>query len=133
MVDLPNAASVPQGLDQERLNKTIARAGLVGAANNTKWDELITFIRNEDLRPSYRSKWINGYVFKWDAEWHYHLPFPFKGVMWLDISTNVNGEDLTEHYVAVIDSIGFDYHVGSGSVRVFGYLPRDTEGISDGP
>ncbi|MGL6213593.1 DUF6678 family protein [Billgrantia desiderata] len=131
MTDLPGAASVPRGLNEERLDKEIARAGLVGAANNTKWNELIAIIRNEGLRPSYRSKWINGYVSEWDVEWCYHLPFPFKGVMWLDISTNVNGEDLTSHYVAVVDSIGLDYQEGASIVRVFGYLPRDTEGIND--
>ena len=129
MADLPNAASVPQGFDEERLDKEIARSGLVGAANNTKWDELIACIRGEDLRPSYRSKWINGYVSRWDVEWHYHLPFPFKGVRWLDISTHVNGEDRKDHYIAIIHSIGFDYQVGVDIVRIFGYLPRDTEGI----
>lgn len=131
MTDLPDAASVPQGLDEERLDKEIARAGLVGAANNTKWNELIAFVRNEQRRPSWRSKWVNGYVSKWDVEWHYHLPFPFKGVMWLDISTNIHGEDFTERYVAAIDSIGLDYQVGPDLVRVFGYLPRDTEGLDD--
>jgi len=131
MIDLPSAASVPQGLDEEHLDHEIARTGLVGAANNTKRDELIAFIRNEDLRPSYRSRWINGYISEWDVEWDYHLPFPFKGVMWLDISTNVNGEDRKDHYVTVVESIGLDYQVGSGIVRVFGYLLRDTEGLDD--
>mgnify|MGYP006138217031 CR=1 FL=1 len=131
MTDLPDAASVPQGLDEERLDREIARAGLVGAANNTKWNELISIVRKDHRWPSWRSKSINGYVSQWDVEWHHHLPFPFKGVLWLDISTNVNGEDLTDHYAAVIDSIGLDYQVGADMVRVFGYLPRDTEGLDD--
>ena len=131
MSDLPNAASVPRGLNVESLDKEIRRLGLVGAANDTKWNELINKVRSEERRPSYRSKWINGFISRWDVEWHYHLPFPFKGVMWLDISTLIGKRNELGYYLGIVEEIGFDFIASKDLVRVFGYLPRDMEGFGD--
>jgi len=88
----------------------------VGLANNTKWNELISAIRAwKEWRPSYRTKGINGFISRWDVEWLYHLPFPFKYVLWFDIGCHqAKGTkiiDRTEDLVRLVSGIGLDYEV----------------------
>ncbi|WP_266160215.1 DUF6678 family protein [Dyella silvatica] len=120
-----------------KLIESIKTRGLAGAANDTKWNELIDFIRSRDgWVPSYRCKFVlNGYISRWDTEWSYHLPFPFKSVEWFDIGLHqlirhgpllpVSVIDHSEWLLPKIHSIGFDHVVAGDVVRLFGYLPRD--------
>lgn len=56
--------------EKKKVRAIVQKRGLVGAANNTKWNELITFMRQKDgWRPSYRYKWVNGFLSGWDVEW----------------------------------------------------------------
>jgi hypothetical protein len=87
MSTLPNSKSIPKGVDVDKIKKLIARKNMAGLANDTKWDELIESMRSKkEWRPSYRSKSVSGYISGWDTEWYYHLPFPFVGVEWFEIS-----------------------------------------------
>lgn len=80
------ADACPEGVKERDIRARAASRRLVGAANNTKWNELISYFRGmPDWRPSYRWKSVDGYVSGWDVEWFYHLPFPFIGVQWLDV------------------------------------------------
>ena len=70
-----------------KVRALVARKNWIGAANTTKWNELITYFRGKQgWTPDHRSKWVNGYVSEWGGDWHYHLPLPFLGVEWLDIT-----------------------------------------------
>lgn len=133
---LPMANAVPKGMNEERLNKLIMESNLTGLANNTKWNELINYIRKKDgWRPAWRSKSINGYISEWDVEWEYHLPFPFKLVLWFDIGCyeeeykpKLLDKEITDHsneLINVIESIGFEYEKNNDIIRIFGYGPKD--------
>ena len=115
---------------------------LVGAANNTKWNELISEIREwKPWQPSYRSKWVNGYVSHWDTEWYYHLPFPFIGVQWLDIGTHqeiITGQlieneiiDHSKKIINLLNNIGLSFATAGDFIRVWGYLPHCFEQFED--
>jgi hypothetical protein len=134
MSELPTAGSVPLNVKDDFRAQAAAR-GLVGAASNTKWDELIAFIRDlEGWRPSYRSKAITGYISGWDVEWSYHLPTPFSCVQWLDIGLKglspldgVGKRKIVDHSTLIIlkiAEIGFEYEVRGDIVRIWGYLPK---------
>jgi hypothetical protein len=126
-INYPNAESVPRGLNVKDIEKEIEKRNLVGLANNSKWNKLISEIRiHDDWRPSYRSKWVNGHVSGWDVEWFYHLPFPFLGVMWFDISLKSNGESVN-WIIDLIKKIGFDYEINNEIVRIYGYGPREND------
>lgn len=112
-----------------------ALRGLVGAANNTKWNELISFVRAmPGWKPSYRSKSVTGHISEWDVERFYHLPFPFTSVYWLDIGLHEKGSGsgnarstITDHsslIIPAIQRIGFEFEVREDVVRVWGYLPK---------
>ncbi|WP_349654526.1 DUF6678 family protein, partial [Pseudoalteromonas sp. S4389] len=48
---------------------------LDGAANNTKWNELICAVREWKIwKPPFRSKWVTGQISECDCEWCYHFP-----------------------------------------------------------
>ena len=126
---LPMANSIPAGINVDKIRRTIVEQGLVGASNNTKWNELIRLMRERSAQekwvPSYRSKWLNGHISEWDCEWYYHLPFPFLGVLWLDISSLGNDEkDEADWLLPAIDQIGFEHEFSGGVTRIWGYLPR---------
>lgn len=134
MNSLPMADAVPRGTKDD-FRAIAASRGLVGAANNTKWNELISYVRGmSGWRPSYRSKSVTVYISQWDVEWFYHLPFPFSAVQWLDIGLHERESvarllppKITDHsteMIAVLRSIGFDFEVRGDVVRVWGYLPR---------
>jgi hypothetical protein len=137
MQEFPNA-STGATLEVAKIKRVVASRGLVGAANNTKWNELLTSVREmQGWRPSYRTKVVEGHVSSWDTEWFYRLPFPLVCVEWLDIglrevqrgatlaqSVEVNH---TEKLVSLLQRIGFEFEVRSDVARVWGYLPKSME------
>lgn len=135
---LPTAKSSPSAGEREQVRRLIARSGLCGLANDTKWDELITAMRASDWRPGYRWKCIDGLPSSWDVEWSYHLPFPMISVEWFDISYQQKVVDhrlppvthLIDHsgwIVALLRRIGLDYQIEETMIRIFGYAPRNLD------
>ena len=126
-----------------KLRKLIAAQGLTGLANDTKWNELIEFMRKvprEDWCAGYRYRCFDsGYVSEWDCEWWHHLPFPFISVMWLDLSFieeihrgKLISSELIDHspdLERLLLRIGFDFEKGADTIRIFGYAPRDRDGF----
>lgn len=132
MKSLPSAKTVPSSLDEEKLNKKLSESNLTGLSNNIKWDKLISYMRDKkDWKPSYRSKLIEGYISDWDVEWSYHLPFPFKGVLWFDISCTSETEDHSKEFIDLVERINFDYIHENQIVRIFGYSPKDYEKLNE--
>ncbi|WP_390623673.1 DUF6678 family protein [Telmatocola sphagniphila] len=144
--DLPNAKSTPRNPfvsynsdEREKLRRIISERGLIGLANDTKWDEFINAIRSRtDWRPSYRFKCIDGPISDWDVGWFYHLPFPFLSVEWFDIGylqklrvhrlpPQEKIIDHSEWLIPLLEQVGMDYHVGADLIRIFGYSPRSFE------
>ena len=132
------ADASPNKEEKEKIQKVLEERQLAGAANNTKWNELITAMREkEGWRPSYRYKWIDGYISAWDVEWWYHLPFPFIGVEWFDIGLHQTVKtgrlvkdkiiDHSEWITELLDKIGFDYEVFGDVARIWGYYPKSYE------
>ena len=133
--DRPFVSEIP------RIRKFVEKEGLVGLANDTKWNELISWARHlqdEGWSPAFRYSCIDSdYISGWDGEWYHHLPYPMISVNWIDLTF------LEEVYVArllpskVINhreelenklrDIRFDYVVGEKTIRVFGYAPRVRE------
>ncbi|WP_241239315.1 DUF6678 family protein [Burkholderia stagnalis] len=136
---LPMADAVPRGMDKEKV-ASLARRKFAGAlANDTKWNELIAFVRGlNGWRPSYRSKWVNGYVTGWDVEWFYHLPFPFVGVEWFEIGLHEQaspGHEVTDHSALVLGKlaeIGFEFEARDDVARIWGYAPKSYEDFPPG-
>ncbi|WP_321808574.1 DUF6678 family protein [Burkholderia sp. BCC1993] len=128
------ADAVPRGMDKEKV-AALARRKFTGSlANDTKWNELITFVRDlSGWRPSYRSKWVNGHVTDWDVEWFYHLPFPFVGVEWFDIGLNAQASathqaaDQSARVLGKLAEIGFEFEARCEVVRIWGYGPKSYE------
>jgi hypothetical protein len=114
---------------KEKARSLVARRGLVGAANDTKWNELITCMRQRaGWRPSWRCKSVNGHVSDWDAEWGWHLPFPFIAVEWFDMGLHDGADnDHSPWILGKLRDIGFEFEVAGSVVRVFGYLPMSFE------
>lgn len=134
MAEIPMADSVPRGVTGDFAKIATARR-LAGAANTTKWNELISSFRGSSAwRPKFRSKSIAGGITKWDGEWFYHLPFPFICVEWFDIEFQevvrrgslVEPEviDHSEVFTEMLSRIGLDVEKGRSSIRIWGYLPR---------
>ncbi|MGS0496913.1 DUF6678 family protein [Pseudoalteromonas mariniglutinosa] len=59
---LPMADTVSHEKDVKEAKRLIAEKQLVGAANNTKWNELISQMREISNPPCYRTKVVNGYI-----------------------------------------------------------------------
>lgn len=134
MSELPMADAAPFNTKDDFRAKAASR-GLVGAANNTKWNELISSMRAlSDWRPSYRSKSVTGHISAWDAEWFYHLPLPFACVQWLDIGLHEQVSvgrllppkitDHSEPILSELRKIGLEFEVRGDVVRIWGYLPK---------
>ena len=130
----PMADAVPLNTKNDFRFEATSR-GLVGACNNTKWNELISFVRDmPHWRPSYRSKSVTGHISEWDVEWFYHLPFPFTSVQWLDIglheqiaATKDEPMSIADHstfILSALEKIGLEYEVHHDIVRIWGYLPK---------
>jgi hypothetical protein len=129
---LPNAKSTRTPDERAKLQRVVARRGLTGLANDTKWDELIGAMRaRTQWRPSYRFKCIDGPPSGWDVEWFYHLPFPLIAVEWLDIAlVQKVGARTIDHAAwieAMVRDTGLDYRKGHTMLRIFGYAPRSDE------
>jgi hypothetical protein len=133
---LPTAKSVPSLLDEERLNRHIARRNLVGLSNNTKWNELINRLREpQGWSPSWRAKTVKDELIGWDKENYYHLPVPMKSVLWFDIGLidewkakkPIKREfyDYTELILNIVKPIGIDYEISNDILRIFGYSPKN--------
>ncbi len=136
---LPMAGAVPRGTDKEKI-VSLARRKFAGAlANDTKWNELITFVRGlNGWRPSYRSRSVSGHVTGWDVEWFYHLPFPFVGVEWLDIGLHEQASprhQVVDHSVLLLGKlaeIGFEFEARGDVARIWGYAPKSCEDFPPG-
>ncbi|MHA3050323.1 MULTISPECIES: DUF6678 family protein [Acinetobacter] len=126
------------GINDERKSITLAlqNGQWSSIANNTKWTELISAIRNDDWHPSYRFCWIsNRFISSWDAEWHHHLPYPFAGVLWFDMSTLEHQiekpwghKKIIDHSTRLINlllKIGLEHEKRGDVIRIWGYLPKD--------
>ncbi len=126
---VPPLADAGSREQKEKARSLVLRRGLVSAANDTKWNELITFMRRRpDWRPGWRYKWVNGHVSDWDVEWWWHLPFPFVGVEWFDMGLHDRtGNDQSSWLLDKLKEIGFEFEVAGDVVRVFGYLPKSLE------
>ena len=132
------ASGIVEGMTQEykeKINALIRSRGLAGAANDTKWNELVTFFRELDgWTPGYRAKSVNGLISDWDVEWFCHLPFPFVSVEWFDINLleviSVGQRvpsrviDHSEAILTKLKAIGFEFEARAGTVRIWGYLPK---------
>ena len=135
---LPSAKATQHPDERRKLRRVIEERGLVGLANDTKWDELLAFMRSRrEWLPSYRYKCVDGPPSGWDVEWYYHLPFPLMSVEWFDIGRRQETYRgrlipplVTDHLPwieAALRQIGFDYEVGPELIRIFGYAPRSME------
>ena len=139
----PSAKSALRPENREKIREWIARRGLCGLANDTKWDEFLAEMRPlaEGRRPwrhCYRFKTVFGFRSEWDCEWFYHLPFPFLGVEWFDVAflqethehrlpPRVHMTDHSPFLEDLLKRVGLDYRKGETMVRIFGYSPRDME------
>ena len=135
MHSLPLADAVPVGEDRGAIALKARRKFSGALANDTKWNRLLEYMRSlEKWTPSYRSKWINGHISRWDSEWCYHLPFPFVGVEWFDIGVHQKihtgrllAPKIIDHSSSIIGKlkdIGFDFEVKGDVVRIWGYYPK---------
>jgi hypothetical protein len=65
---VPQAAAGTE-LEKEKIRRAIEARQLVGAANDTKWGELLDAIRRrQGWRPSYRFKCVAGPISRWDVD-----------------------------------------------------------------
>jgi hypothetical protein len=90
-------------------------------------------------RPSYRFKCVDGKPSYWDTEWWYHVPIPMVSVEWLDIGLvqekhrgQLVEPELIDHrdwILEILDEARFCYEVHGEIVRIFGYLPKNLEGL----
>ncbi|HRJ48178.1 MAG TPA: hypothetical protein PKY38_12515 [Opitutaceae bacterium] len=136
---MPPASSSPDPADKFR--RLIARRGLAGLANHTKWQELFAVMRSrEGWWPSYRCKTVEDRILGWDTEWHAHVPDPLV-IRWLDIAFReehtahaLTAPTWTDHSAwieAAIRTAGLDYRRSHDFFRIFGYAPRDLELFAD--
>jgi hypothetical protein len=121
-----------------RLRKQAQREGLSGLASDTKWDELLSEMRDRDesWTPSFRFLCIDAdRPSGWDGEWWHHLPFPFISVRWFDLTYHekihrgyILAPQIVDHSPWItkrLTDIGLDYEKGPEAIRIFGYSPRD--------
>jgi hypothetical protein len=148
LMELPNAKSARTAQEREKVKRAIARRGLGGLANDTKWDEFITGMRalfpggRDGWRPSYRFKCVDGEPSGWDVEWSYHLPFPMISVEWFDIAFLRETRDqrlpptvtVTNHAPRIAEllrRVGLEFETGRTMIRIFGYTPKSMELFDD--
>ncbi|WP_017902112.1 DUF6678 family protein [Pseudomonas asplenii] len=144
MSELPGAGAGHDAATRKKIQAAVAARNLASAANNTRWDELISHFRAlEGWCPSYRHKSVSGYISGWDVEWFYHLPFPFACVEWFDIGLleAVPSEgillarkfiDHTDEISRLVARIGFEFEVRADVLRIWGYLPKSYEDFPPG-
>jgi len=136
---LPTAKSVQSPGERQKVQRVVAKRGLCGLANDTKWDEFISCMRShEEWRPRYRFKCVDGRPSSWDAEWFYHLPFPFISVEWFDVGFLQETRErrlpprthVTNHsswIEELLRRVGLEFQKGSMMIRIFGYSPKSLE------
>jgi hypothetical protein len=133
--DRPFVSEIP------KLRKLIKALNLVGLANNTKWNELLTHMREQRVKkefwlPKFRFKCIDSdYVSNWEGDWFYRVPYPFICVSWFEIEyteyfMDQFGQqkvkfDYLSQFDCLLKQIGFDYIIGKNAIRIFGYAPKD--------
>ena len=121
-----------------RILRVVEQRQLVGAANNVKWNKLLTSMREREVwSPSYRYKWVEGYTSNWATDWCFHLPYPFVGVEWFDIGLHQNirigrlvDDKIVDHsdwITALLKEIRFEYEQAGDVARIWGYLPKSYE------
>ncbi|WP_110430424.1 DUF6678 family protein, partial [Glaciecola sp. KUL10] len=135
---LPMADAVSDVSFEKKIRKLIAKRQLVGAANNVKWNRLISLMRQEESTPCYRTKIVSGYMSHWDNDWYYGLPFPMLSVECLDIEYEISvlsnrkftGETINckKSLIKSLVEIGFEFETKNKFVRMFGYFPKCYEG-----
>ncbi|MBB3120900.1 DUF6678 family protein [Pseudoduganella violacea] len=137
--NLPMAGTGQNEKLRKAVQAAVADRNLAKCANNTKWNELITYFRErEGWCPSYRSKSLLGPITGWDVEWFAHLPFPFATVEWFDIGLwealprkgrllPPEFKDHTEEIAGVLKEIGFEFEVSGDVARIWGYAPKSRE------
>nr|WP_274050681.1 DUF6678 family protein [Thalassomonas haliotis] len=115
--------------------------------NETLWVQLIIlngmnlFLKSVNGNHGNRHIDLNGHISNWDAEWYYHLPFPFVGVQWFDIGTHqeiMNGQlieneifDHSEKIIELLNKIGLSFDIAGDFIRVWGYLPHCYEKFNE--
>lgn len=139
----PNAKSARGPCDRSEAKKIIARRGLAGLANDTKWNELLVAMRErKDWRPAFRTQSVGGYVSDWDLNWWcYHIDECI-WTEWMDLSCQeeirihrlppcIKIIDYSEEMELLLRRIGFDFERGSRTVRIFGYYPRNRNSFGE--
>ena len=137
---IPKAdAGTPE--DKERIRRVVESRQLVGASNDTKWGIFLDRMRSRDWKPSYRYKCVDGPIRGWDVEWWHHLPLPMMSVEWFDISMIQETSQglllppkITNHrdwILAILDEARLCYEVHGEIVRIFGYLPKNYDGLDE--
>jgi hypothetical protein len=143
-MSLPNSKSQTMPGEREKVKAVVARRGLCGLANDTKWDEFINAMRSQVDQwiqqrawlPNFRFKCVDGPPSAWDCEWSYHLPFPMISTEWFDIACiqeisdnrlprNTHRIDHSAWIEELLNKVGLEYHKGKEMIRVFGYSPKD--------
>ena len=134
---LPTAKCAQSPDERAKVQRVIAERRLCGLANNTKWNELISAMRERtEWTPRYRFQCVDGPPSSWDGEWFYHLPFPMLSVEWLDMTFLMETVEcrlpprihITDHspwIERLLQKIGFEYKKGASTIRVFGYSPKN--------
>jgi len=138
---LPTAKSARSTGERAMLKRIIAKRGLCGLANDTKWDEFISDIRarnRENWTPRFRYKCIDGRPSSWDGGWSHHLPFPLLSVEWLDVTflqqtrerrlpPRIHVTDHSPWLEELLRRVGLEYLKGKMMIRIFGYSPKNMD------
>ena len=123
--------------EYEKILKKVESRNLVGAANNTKWRELLLLLDEKDIWPLCRYKSIHFeqiICVPTTLGWYPEYISPFVGIEWLDIRMQKNvyrgaliNDQIIDHSEWILErikKIGFEYEVAENIVRIWGYLPK---------
>lgn len=108
-----------------KLTKLLDAGELVQVMNNTKWGELINSMLNSpEMEPKFRLRSVlapPGHVMEWDADWHFHI-HPVAEVEWLELRA------LSSAWLeTTLREYDIRYSIEEGTLRVWGYVRRDTQ------
>ena len=104
---MPMADAVSDEKYKKEAMRIIAERQLVGAANNTKWNELISEVRDFSEKPCYRTKVVNGYISGWD---NCCYPSPVDGHDYINVPAGLPSDNVARDrgwfdYVAVVHPV----------------------------
>ncbi|CDG83303.1 putative uncharacterized protein [Janthinobacterium agaricidamnosum NBRC 102515 = DSM 9628] len=127
----------------EKSHAMTEQRSLPGAADNSKWNALIRFMRQRDgWTPSYRHKSVDGHISNWEVAWCNHLPFSFLCVEWLDLGIHqrihagpLPEPDIINHAAWIcpkLIEIGLEHEVVGDIVRIWGHLPKSYDALRIG-